>query len=228
MVRNSVPLHKNAFTMIELIFAIVIIAISVISLPMITQVTSSSIEKNLVQEAIFATVAEINIATTYVWDENSLIDDNLTGALASDLSRIINIPAGDCNQTAGEFDTDGITPILRKMGSISRRCVNDASVGLYTSTDHNDSLEASMHTFTPIFTGGTSAVGYKKSYDSNLTVRNCGVAGCQQFGATAINLGLKEIEVIIREANDNTNTVVTRLRAYAANIGEVANHRRGL
>jgi prepilin-type N-terminal cleavage/methylation domain-containing protein len=58
-------LHRLAFTMIELIFAIVIIAISVMSLPMMTQVTSAGIERNLVQEAIFASVAEINLATTY-------------------------------------------------------------------------------------------------------------------------------------------------------------------
>ncbi|WP_366755894.1 type II secretion system protein [Sulfurimonas sp.] len=58
-------IHKYAFTLIELIFAIVIIGISVMSLPMLTQVTSSAIEKNLVQEAIFASVAEINLATTY-------------------------------------------------------------------------------------------------------------------------------------------------------------------
>jgi len=47
--------NRYAFTMIELIFAIVIIAISVISLPMITQVTTNSSALNLeADEAIFA------------------------------------------------------------------------------------------------------------------------------------------------------------------------------
>lgn len=48
---------KNGFTFIELIFAIVVIAISVISLPTIIQATSSGVAKNLeVQEAIFKAI----------------------------------------------------------------------------------------------------------------------------------------------------------------------------
>lgn len=48
---------KNAFTMIELIFAIIVIAISVVSLPTMIQATSSGVEKNLeAQEAIFKAI----------------------------------------------------------------------------------------------------------------------------------------------------------------------------
>ncbi|MEA2072664.1 MAG: prepilin-type N-terminal cleavage/methylation domain-containing protein [Campylobacterota bacterium] len=48
---------SKAFTLIELIFAIVIIAISVISLPTMTDATSSGVAKNVeVQEAIFKAI----------------------------------------------------------------------------------------------------------------------------------------------------------------------------
>ena len=53
MVRTSSTSKRFGFTMIELIFAIVIIAISVMSLPMMTQVTNKGLEESLVQEAIF-------------------------------------------------------------------------------------------------------------------------------------------------------------------------------
>jgi len=63
---------KRAFTLIELIFAIVIIAITVVSLPMMTQVISKGIEKNLLQEAIFAGAAVLNESVSAKWDENSV------------------------------------------------------------------------------------------------------------------------------------------------------------
>lgn len=48
---------RGAFSMIELIFAIVVIAISALSLPMMTQTTSTGVFKNLeTQEAIFKAV----------------------------------------------------------------------------------------------------------------------------------------------------------------------------
>ena len=57
---TKMPHAKNlraAFSMIELVFAIVIIAISALSLPMMTQATSLGVYKNLeTQEAIFKAV----------------------------------------------------------------------------------------------------------------------------------------------------------------------------
>lgn len=72
---------KTAFTLIELIFAIVIIGISFMSVPMIIQATSSGVAKNLeVQEAIFkaivitkSAVGENSFATI-----NSLIQNTKT------------------------------------------------------------------------------------------------------------------------------------------------------
>ncbi|MDA3909293.1 MAG: prepilin-type N-terminal cleavage/methylation domain-containing protein [Sulfurimonas sp.] len=210
-------LHRSAFTMIELIFAIVIIAVSVMSLPMMTQVTSSAIEGNLVQEAIFASVAEINMATTYVWDENSLIDDNESSTVDNDLSSVLNLTA-NCNGT-GIFI--GIVEILRKPGHINRRCIDNPLTARYANFDFIDSLEAAQHAFSPIYIG-TEAAGYKKEYDSQLVVTNCDTGNCVDFGLDANNTDLKEITVTIREKDDATNKTITLIRTYSANIGEVA------
>lgn len=218
MVKIRHRLHRSAFTMIELIFAIVIIAVSVMSLPMVNQVTSSGIERNLVQEAIFASVAEINMATTYIWDENSLIDADDVNATGEDLSRVINID-GSCAPT-GEVE-NGIA-VLRRNGHVNRRCLDNNLTVRYADTDYLDALEAAEHPFEPIFTAGTGASGYKQEYDSLLNIENCDSGNCIKFGLEANNINLKEITVTIREKDDATNETVTLLRAYSANIGEVA------
>ena len=107
-------LYKYAFSMIELIFAIVVIGITVLNLPMITQVTSKGIENNLVQEAIFAASTELNQIVTYYWDENSLPTNNL-------LSQVVWTSSTDCNETTklrpGHIDQP-----------YHRRCIDNASL----------------------------------------------------------------------------------------------------
>ena len=82
--------NRSAFTMIELIFAIVIIAISVLSLPMMNQVISKNIEGSIVQEAIFAASAELNQVVSYYWDENSMEG-------TATLSRVVHVVSSICN-----------------------------------------------------------------------------------------------------------------------------------
>jgi len=69
---------KHAFTLIELIFAIVIIGISFMSVPMMIQATSTGVSKNLeVQEAIFKAI----VITKSAVGENSFVsvDDVIQG-----------------------------------------------------------------------------------------------------------------------------------------------------
>ena len=224
MVRIFKYQNRHAFTMIELIFAIVIIAISVMSLPMITQVTSSAIEKNLAQEAVFSAVAEINIATTYTWDENSLLDFD-SNASIDELSRVINNNGTQCSDS-GIDDSNG-DDIMRRSGHVHRKCLNELSSLLYAGTDYVDSLEASAHDYNLTVEGTastTSASGYKKEYESRLEVERCGTGNCIEFGSAGADM--KEIKVTIRDKS--TTETVTILRAYGANIGEVSYHKRTL
>jgi len=149
-------LYKTAFTMIELIFAIVIIAIAVLSLPMITRVTSEAIDDNLVQEAIFAGAAELMNATAGYWDENSMEDID-----TSHLSRVIDIN-NNCNLTTRQ-----------KPGHIGRRCLdsnttdaNNTAGG--TVIDLDDAVKNNA-----LFTNNiTNAAGYKRAYQSSITIDN--------------------------------------------------------
>jgi len=67
---KKVPL-RPAIAMIELIFAIVIIGITLLSAPMIISQSVQSINTNLKQEAIAAAASQISLILTYPWDEKS-------------------------------------------------------------------------------------------------------------------------------------------------------------
>ena len=67
---KKVPL-RPAIAMIELIFAIVIIGITLLSAPMIISQSVQSINTNLKQEAIAAAASQISLILTYPWDENT-------------------------------------------------------------------------------------------------------------------------------------------------------------
>jgi len=189
---------RFAFTMIELIFAIVIISIVVISLPVATSVTQNSTSSSLVQEAIFASSTELMDATVGYWDENSMQDISM-----SQFSRVINI-IGDCNATT-KLRPGHIAQ------SLHRRCLDtltttprDASGGSVYD------LDDVAHGWQNVFIGGTKGqYGYKQTYQSRLVVtRN------------------QEIKTITSTIRDENNNVVVSLKLESANIGEVDYYKR--
>lgn len=199
-------LSRTAFTLIELIFAIVVISAAVITLPVMIQITSRSIENNIVQEAIFAASAELMGATSYYWDANSMADSNV-----SRLSRVIDLD-GDC-------DNNTSNPRYRlRPGHIAqpyhRRCLDatsptsrgDAPSSVFPNTDN------AVHGSDTIFTDTTqNAAGYKESYKSIVSV-----SYVNQTGAADANI--KKITVRVTDSDDNNITV---LNTYSANVGEI-------
>jgi len=193
---------RFAFTMIELIFAILVIGISVISLPTMTNITNKGIENNLVQEAIFAASAELMGSTSGYWDEKSMQDIN-----TSPFSRVIDID-NDCD----------VNTRLRA-GHIAqpyhRRCLDsNVSSGLGQTTDDDIySLDDAAHGYEDIFVDTTtSANGYKQTYKSKVTV---------DLNTTDHNI--KNITITIKDENNN---IITLLRAKSANIGEIDYYKR--
>jgi len=201
---------RTAFTLIELIFAIVVIGITVISLPTMNQVTSSGLEGNLVQEAIFVASAELNQAVTANWDDNSF-EDNSTNSLA----RVINLT------NLCDYNTS-LSTYAQKPGHINqpfhRRCLNDGTIGL-AAVDNNATLDFGDMEKTNALQGtdGDKRVGYKNPVTTTITV-NTNAA----FGG-ANNQDIKEINATIK---NNDNEIIITLRAYSANIGEIDYYKR--
>ncbi|MBD3797360.1 MAG: prepilin-type N-terminal cleavage/methylation domain-containing protein [Campylobacterales bacterium] len=199
--------RRYAFTMIELIFAIVVIAVAVVSLSVMTQTTDKNIESNIVQEAIFASEAVINEAIGYYWDLNSLIDVN-----DSSFSRVINID-GNCNPLT-----------FQKPGQINRRCISNLAL---TAQNSNASTRV-IDSIPNVYNGSsmilhndasTAYATYKNDYLATANVRQCSNGGgCIAFGQNSFDADLKEIDFAVSDSNG----IIVRIRAYMANIGEAS------
>lgn len=201
--------------MIELIFAIVVISIVVMSLPVMIQMTSKGVEDNIVQEAIFAASAELMGATSYYWDANSMQDNS-----TSHLSRVIDIE-NDCNTTASS-SRHRLRP-----GHIAqpyhRRCLDNPSTG--RADDSNDTFPNIDNYIADndgelIFENeaaeGVREAGYKKSYKTNLSISYIDGEGNAENN-------IKKVTVMITDSDDKN---ITKLNVYSANIGEIDYYKR--
>lgn len=199
-------LKRFAFTMVELIFAIVIISIAVMSIPVMTQITSKGIESNILQEAIFAGSAELMGATSYYWDLNSMYDSNL-----SHLEKVIDI-GGTCENNASNIARYRLRP-----GHVNqpfhRRCLESNAIAAADTADlvFFPNLNNAVHASQVVFTDNTAdSAGYKDSYNSAV-------------GIDYLNNNVKRVTVTITNSSADPITV---LRTYSANIGEIDYYKR--
>jgi prepilin-type N-terminal cleavage/methylation domain-containing protein len=193
--------RRYAFTIIELIFAIVIIAIAVVSLPIMTNATQKGVKQNILQEAIFAASAQLMGITAGYWDERSMEDNNL-----SNLSRVIDI-GGDCNATTRLRPGHIAQPF-------HRRCLDsNTTIGLDTTGGNFYSLDdavADVNNTPAIFDNpNADEQGYKDTYTST--------------AAIARTNDTKKITVSVQDSSGKT---ITKLITYSANIGEPEYYKR--
>jgi hypothetical protein len=87
---HLIPL-RPAVAMLELVFAIIIIGIVLMSAPMVISTANKSSDVALQQEAISAAASEIGMILTYHWDEGDT-DQNLSSPI------LTSAGAGDLNE----------------------------------------------------------------------------------------------------------------------------------
>ena len=200
---------RAAFSMIELIFAIVVIAIATMSLPTMTQTTGKGIEGNLVQEAIFASAAKLNEITSYRWDENSLEDNTI---------RVIWTSDNDCNASSSSS---------QRQGHINRQCLNKNysevqptdplgmeadDNGSYDDIDDFNDVSEALYIDESGSVAVGSAAGYKTPYTMDVNISYA------SFGTiTADSKNIKEINITIIDPDTNLTTL--KIHTYRANIG---------
>ena len=203
MVKGAKRLSRRAFTLIELIFAIVIISIAVISLPMMTQVNNRGIENSMVAEAIFGASAELMNASAGYWDANSMHDNN-----RSHLSRVIDI--GSICENNSSSPRHRLRP-----GHIAqplhRRCLDSATIAVVNVADNiYVNLDNAVYTNRHMFLStNPQASGYKDNYKSSLFVEQ-----------------INDIKYMQIEVTNSKGEVVTILKMQSANIGEIDYYKR--
>ena len=77
-------LKKYSFSLIELLIALVIIGISVVSIPMLLNSVSKNTSTTLKEKSFFDAFALLNLMQVVEWDENNTKSDNFYKVLTSD------------------------------------------------------------------------------------------------------------------------------------------------
>ncbi len=200
---------RSAMSMLELVFAIVIMGISVMSLPLILTQVQNNNAFAMQQEAILATKTKIGDILTYEWDDNSY---NTTAQRSFVLNTNGNAIL-DCNATT-----------LRRIGHINadyrRKCsaMNATGIGTSNGTDidqfHNQPTTIATvegaGTLDYVFTALTLTPTITYISDAQL---NNFTFNPNNISATPTNI--KTISVQVTGTNQNIT-----LRAFSCNIGE--------
>lgn len=187
---------KAGFTMIELIFAIVIIALIVMGVPRIMAENDKHVEGSLVQEGVFAAADVAAKVLSFQWDTNSL-DPTEVDAYA----KVLDLGGGARDQDPLPLSIGHIQQDLhRRFHSANTQ---PASAALATVND----VINTQH--------GDFAIGITSGYSN--AEANPHVFGTVNGGART-NMKVATITATATGLNAGTQIV---LRVYAANIGEV-------
>lgn len=223
-------MKKSAFTLIELIFTILILGFIATAMPMIMVTDIDAREDGLVQEAIYAATAKMSQILSYKWDEANN-EDNATISGA----KVLDIPASA--DTDGNFSRVGVTKFrVGHFQETGRRSMYNNINATNASALGNDANDAGVsddiddQVNTNLVSGAASAEGYKEAYDINVTSsyiidNSASIAGylnSEQNGfefdrPTASPTNIKRILVNVTDAN---NQILFTLTTYSCNIGE--------
>jgi len=133
---SSSKLLRPAIAMIELIFAIVVIGITLLSAPLVLNQSIQSSTVAMQQESIAAAAAQIGLIMTENWDEN---DSNDTTGY-----NILNVVGGDAALAFGTRDLNITysTRVMNDLASPFANATNAANLGREVLSDvRNDDID---------------------------------------------------------------------------------------
>jgi len=202
--------------MIELIFAIVVIGVTVLTVPLMIQTNNKATEGNLAQEAIFLVSSVLSATTTFVWDDNSVVATDSPDAFV--LSKVLDVdPIGtEYGRTAPDSNTRrGSLREDKHRQFFDYNATNPAQSAPAQTGDMN--LVVSLDNSVADISGFKQAysVSAKRVYVSDATAEPF-IFSTQSQGAVLSNLKMIEVAILGEDG-----TTISRLRAYTANIGEV-------
>ena len=205
--------------MIELIFAIVVIGVTLLTVPLMIQTNNTAMERNLAQEAIFLAAALLSIESTNAWDVNS-IDTTINPLNTNDyvLAKILDV--GAVNSRYGRVAVGGINTNMRQGGVLADKHRQFFDFNVITGFTTPAQGAAPVGYALPIDAAVASAADYKEVYGNNAVSQYVadGSNGTDLFTTVASGVSnLKMVQITLPVSN-SSQTVV--LRTYTANIGE--------
>lgn len=213
---------KNAFTLLELIFAILIISIGILSLPTILLQDADSQEQSLFQEGISLASAEVLRTLTYPWDPNS----SPGGAIMTQNEVLDTGGDGELNRLAGtDFRAGHFQAALRRR--MTPNGAPRAASGIANGTNSISGQDGRVELFPPAGVG--TAAGFKKQWQIATNVFYVNDNAAYNAGGIGYNYpivgggGTTNIKMVVATVTDVTPGSagdVIVLRSYASNIGE--------
>lgn len=224
---------RTGFSLIELVLAIVIIAISVMTIPLMLSQSSNNDSFSITQESILAARTKMGNILSYEWDSNSVETNSSITYI-----RILDVDAGD-----GELDRNMSTQDKnRRIGHISRDFRrrfhegNETNKTFPTQESFDTNMTALNH-----FNGqvlGNSLDGNASTFDYlirdfNMTTTISYVSDRADYAAQTVDFDFNiSSSAVIDDVNNSTNIKMVeiflqsnsgqpfRFRAFSCNIGQ--------
>jgi len=193
---------RAGFTLIEMIFTIVIVAIIVAGVPRMIAQNNAALEDNLITEAIFIASAQASQTLSNQWDPASMVAGTDEYAKQLDISGI----TGPLSRLSGE----GVLRIGNIAQEKHRRFHSSFTIPTETGLVVPDLNLSQREQF-----------GYKDVYTQIVQTNHVTTGiNTQVFPSfPAVGLSDMKMAVITIQSKNNSDLNVT-LRVYAANIGE--------
>lgn len=229
----DLKMNKRAgFSLIELVLAIVIIAISVMTIPLMLSQSSNNDAFSIMQESILATRTKMGNILSYDWDTNSVENNSSVTYI-----RVLDVDSGD-----SELDRNMTTVDKnRRIGHVARDFRRRFHEGNETNKTFptEESLDANISALNH-FNGqvlGNTLDGNASSFDYvirdfNMTTRVFYVPDTTDYTATTVDFNFSTNGSAIDDVNNSTNIKMIevfvqsksgkpfRFRAYSSNIGQ--------
>jgi len=231
---------KKAIALVELVFAIVIIGITLLSVPNLISTATNSSSQVITQEAIANTASYINIIMSRSWDESSTKFNNPILKVSSGMDELsetnlsfgFKYPrrVGSALSTSRRFITDLNGSLLSANSTLGKEEVID--------TDPDDIDDFNNIAYSLIYSINNTAINKEDYKDLNIqintkikyiyeaptntpsTFNKSSVKFDNPFNYAKVKIdstNIKSIEVTLKSANDSNKRVI--LRAFSCNIG---------
>jgi len=189
-------MRKEAFTLVELVFSIVIIAIVFTVVPKLLFVTTKTMELSIKEDGLFSGIALMGNIVRLPWDENTILSQG----------KILDTAANICD----DYRIGGFTGSRNCLGSAMAATpkASFGSSGNYGEVDDYDGYS-------------TSTVGGRVQYSLNAEVN---YVDANDFSAGLDPDELKEIKVSV-SSSGKTN-LCTSFLFYSANLGHIQINKR--
>ncbi|WP_331775853.1 type IV pilus modification PilV family protein [Sulfurospirillum sp. 1612] len=211
---------RSAASMLELIVAIVVMGIAVMTLPMLLTQTQNNNAYTMQQEVILAARTKLGDTLTYRWDENSIQNDTVR-VLTTDGDSDLNV------------SSDGIRRIGHVKGDKRRKFFTDLNASTSPANlgpdsgdlDDIDDFNSATPSQLQLPAQNTNLDYHFK--DFNLTTSVVYVSDTANYNANDINFVFgttasgtsTNIKLLTLSVTGNNETPFT-LRTYSCNIGE--------